>query len=64
MTYDELKKAYELSLEKCSELERKIENKGIRQPIPQYPKKPAAKNHGGFNLSKQLQITPTQSISE
>lgn len=29
MTYDELKKAYELSLEKCSELERKIENKDL-----------------------------------
>ena len=30
MTYEELKKAYELALQKCSELEKKIEEKDLR----------------------------------
>ena len=30
MTYEELKKAYEESLQKCSELEKEIENKDLR----------------------------------
>ena len=30
MTYEELKKAYEESLQKCSELEKEIEDKDLR----------------------------------
>jgi hypothetical protein len=30
MTYEELKNAYELALQKCSELEKKIEEKDLR----------------------------------
>ena len=30
MTYEELKKAYEESIKKCSELEKEIENKDLR----------------------------------
>jgi len=30
MNYAELKKAYELALQKCSELEKKIEEKDLR----------------------------------
>ena len=30
MMYEELKKAYEESLQKCSELEKEIENKDLR----------------------------------